>query len=747
MPDLQKNYSLFEVARIIGVDEKKVNVYTHEGLIGLVHPNENSAFSEIDCIRLKVIKRADELGYHHEEIKHLIGPAEDFTNNDDPLIYYKKFAIKRYKKLFKELDQCEPLEQVKRQCDLRLILNYIQELDAIQTKPSGNLNDDNGGSSPKVQAVQDIFQKLPAINGEISSAVQSTTISRSGDVAHPVRRRFPAFRFFKPFWVVAILAIALVVTTLITLLKFSPNVNTLEGPALPTPLPHLQSQEKDSTTKSKKEERLFPIKAQPRTEKATKPIDSNKVDKIPPMPTSAADTKQRELNPVKQALVDETPSITPMTTINENSSVPDDLQHPIVSVEDFVLMHDGPGKKYRAEFKIVKNHTIGGSQAVSGYAFVKFQTGGDHTSQEGMIMPAVEFSSGKPRWLPRAGQFIINNFKPMILETQSSIPPDKINSVQILIYSSNSELLLDRLFPPIIQPYTGGPEQRQPVANDNDNISTPKMAISPATSEFSSSKNAPDSEKSSQKVFEADEPLAVKPNKTDNPEAVVWEQRSYDAAMQGYFDRAIADASKAIELDPGRTNPYITRSWAYIERGMPEKAIQDAITALSIDPTNPYALNNLGLAYQRKYDLAKAKDYYQKACRLGLETGCDNLKMLTDQSRLQQLIDKSQTAFKNGDWQNAIRAATEAIELDPQNAVALTNRSAAYAQLNSLKQALKDANDAIKYDPQFPLAYNNRGYVYQLMGDNEKAAADYLRSCSLGLALGCKNFESFSDSP
>jgi curli production assembly/transport component CsgG len=79
--------------------------------------------------------------------------------------------------------------------------------------------------------------------------------------------------------------------------------------------------------------------------------------------------------------------------------------------------------------------------------------------------------------------------------------------------------------------------------------------------------------------------------------------------------------------------------------------------------------------------------------------------------------------------------------LDPQNAVAFTNRSAAYAQKSYLVKALKDSNVAIKHDPNFPLAYNNRGYVYELLGNTRKAAADYLKSCSLGLNLGCKNFD------
>jgi curli production assembly/transport component CsgG len=85
--------------------------------------------------------------------------------------------------------------------------------------------------------------------------------------------------------------------------------------------------------------------------------------------------------------------------------------------------------------------------------------------------------------------------------------------------------------------------------------------------------------------------------------------------------------------------------------------------------------------------------------------------------------------------------------MDPRNAIAYSNRSAAYAQKNFLNKALKDSNEAIRIDPDFSLAYNNRGYVFELLGSNKKAAADYLKSCSLGLDLGCKNFERLDQSP
>ena len=174
---------------------------------------------------------------------------------------------------------------------------------------------------------------------------------------------------------------------------------------------------------------------------------------------------------------------------------------------------------------------------------------------------------------------------------------------------------------------------------------------------------------------------------------------------------------------------------------MLEKAIQDCDKALSLDSQNAYAYNNRGSAHQRKSQMRKAQDDFRKACDLGLEAGCQNLNAHVRLIRIADLIDQSQTAFKNKDWDKVVRVTTEVIALDPKNTVAFTNRSAAYAQKNFLNKALQDSNDAIAFNPKFPLAYNNRGYVYELLGNNRKAANDYLKSCELGLDLGCKNHE------
>ena len=70
---------------------------------------------------------------------------------------------------------------------------------------------------------------------------------------------------------------------------------------------------------------------------------------------------------------------------------------------------------------------------------------------------------------------------------------------------------------------------------------------------------------------------------------------------------------------------------------------------------------------------------------------------------------------------------SEAIRLDPQDAVAYNNRGYAYSTLEHYPEALADLSRAIELDPQFAMAHNNRGCVYSAQGRNAEALADFSR--------------------
>lgn len=62
-------------------------------------------------------------------------------------------------------------------------------------------------------------------------------------------------------------------------------------------------------------------------------------------------------------------------------------------------------------------------------------------------------------------------------------------------------------------------------------------------------------------------------------------------------------------------------------------------------------------------------------------------------------------AYKEGDYNKALEHYSQAIELDPKNAVYFVNRSLTYAALNQWNAATKDAREAVILDKKYLKAH------------------------------------------
>lgn len=66
--------------------------------------------------------------------------------------------------------------------------------------------------------------------------------------------------------------------------------------------------------------------------------------------------------------------------------------------------------------------------------------------------------------------------------------------------------------------------------------------------------------------------------------AVAYKARGSAYHEKGQYDRAVADYTKAIQLNPIYANAYNGRAWAYLKLGEAKKALSDSNKALSLSP-------------------------------------------------------------------------------------------------------------------------------------------------------------------
>lgn len=162
------------------------------------------------------------------------------------------------------------------------------------------------------------------------------------------------------------------------------------------------------------------------------------------------------------------------------------------------------------------------------------------------------------------------------------------------------------------------------------------------------------------------------------------------------------------------------------------------------------AYGRIGTAYTKKDDLAAAIKFFNKS--LTEHRTPDILNKLREAERIKseterqayvdpelsaQAREEGNALFKKGDFAGAVKAYTESIKRNPDDARGYNNRANAYTKLAALPEALKDADQAIKVDPKFseclkarwrtPLilglvkAYIRKSHILLTMRDYSKA--------------------------
>ncbi|MBN8592839.1 MAG: tetratricopeptide repeat protein [Anaerolineae bacterium] len=164
------------------------------------------------------------------------------------------------------------------------------------------------------------------------------------------------------------------------------------------------------------------------------------------------------------------------------------------------------------------------------------------------------------------------------------------------------------------------------------------------------------------------------------PDALLLVGRGIAYDMLDELDAALADFSRAIELEPNQAPYYTFRAGISRQQGDFEAALDDVNRAIELDPAEA--------------------SYIHERARIYTFSG-DTDKALTDYNR--------------------------AIELAPPDSIELHlyffNRGLLYSNLGDTDKALADYTRAIEIKADYALPYFNRSLTYLIRGQGEEAAA------------------------
>ncbi|VIO79003.1 TPR repeat-containing protein YrrB [Bradyrhizobium ivorense] len=220
----------------------------------------------------------------------------------------------------------------------------------------------------------------------------------------------------------------------------------------------------------------------------------------------------------------------------------------------------------------------------------------------------------------------------------------------------------------------------------------------------------------------------------------------------GALEAAIADYSQAVGLNGKFSSAYNGRGNALRERGQVDEAIADFNKAIELDPKSPFAYNGRANALRDKGESEKAiKDYAQAisidpkyaTAYIGRANAYSDQSnwaaALADYDAAIAIDSRDPTGFNNrgtayqnkGELDKAIADYSQAIALDSKRAAFYFNRALAYHLKEDLDRAAADYSSAIRIDSNYAFAYHNRGLILQRKGDLDRAIADFSKAIEI----------------
>ncbi len=231
----------------------------------------------------------------------------------------------------------------------------------------------------------------------------------------------------------------------------------------------------------------------------------------------------------------------------------------------------------------------------------------------------------------------------------------------------------------------------------------------------------------------------------DPKNADYYESRGHAYSGLKNYQEAITDFTKAIQLDPKNAQYYNARGLQYGSLEDYKKAIEDITEAIRLDDKSVLYYAFRGIAYLGLKEYKQAISDLTETIRrdpknapytvrgLRYSEFKDNKIFISSYNKQISLVyvTRGNTYFKLKEYKQAIDDYTQAIKLDPKNAIYYNARGTTYSQLKDYKQAIDDYSQAIKIDPKDAFYYGSRGFTYFQLKDYKQAIDDYSQAIKL----------------
>jgi tetratricopeptide (TPR) repeat protein len=167
--------------------------------------------------------------------------------------------------------------------------------------------------------------------------------------------------------------------------------------------------------------------------------------------------------------------------------------------------------------------------------------------------------------------------------------------------------------------------------------------------------------------------------------------------------------------EPASFDSHLQDSVDFYESGDFERSVQAAEEALKfLDGQSAVAYNNICIARMKLEEYEQAAAACNKALRLapGYQRAWNNLgwvyeKVVERTPTAGAYLNLSVVRYWQGRLDQSVAASRQALELEPNNAIAHNNICAALAKDGKWKRAIRECETALTIDPEYERAKNN----------------------------------------
>lgn len=247
-------------------------------------------------------------------------------------------------------------------------------------------------------------------------------------------------------------------------------------------------------------------------------------------------------------------------------------------------------------------------------------------------------------------------------------------------------------------------------------------------------------------------PTAVSGDAKDDQtptDAAGFARRGSAFASRRDFPAAIADFTRAIELEPAVAQHYFNRATARLNQRQPVLAMADLDQALKLKPDDARGLQVRGGLYLAQGDFARGRTDLEAAVHAAPEDGNLNLQVAATYVRANRLdaalgqYDSWIAGHPKGDWtaaalngrcwtralsgkelDKALADCNAALKLGQANSTVLDSRGLVHLRRGELDAAIADYDASIKLQPKSAWSLYGRGLARQKKGAAADGAAD-----------------------